>query len=512
MWLLLPIVLFLTLFFLVKNKIKANNEIRPNLPPAPPKLPIIGNLHQLGSLPHISLWKLSKTYGHVMGLHFGTVPAIVVSSAEAAKEVLKTNDLACCNRPPLAGSSKLSYNNVDMSFSPYGEHWRQMRRLCAIKLFSSKSVQSFEFIRDEEIDSLNDFLNRSSVSATPVNLSVKMSTLMASMTFRTAFGKRFSECGLDSDVFEDMVRRAMGVLRTFAASDLFPQFSWSWIIDRVTGVHAKFEKIFHEMDDFFRVVIDEHLNKTPEDEKEDIVDLLLSIETGQYDSGEIHFTRDCSKAILMDIFLAGVDTAALTVTWAMAELAKNPRVMKKVQDEIRSYCSKKTQVKITESDINQLDYLKMVVKETLRLHPAAPLLLPRECISQFKVGGYQVYPKTLIQVNVWAIGRDPNYWHNPEEFFPERFVDNPIDFKGQQFEYLPFGGGRRGCPGIVMALTMVERTLANLLCGFDWKLPDGMMETDIDMEEASGLTTFKKSPLKLVPVSYQWPLISHLQT
>uniref|UniRef100_A0A803PH15 Cytochrome P450 n=1 Tax=Cannabis sativa TaxID=3483 RepID=A0A803PH15_CANSA len=492
MWLLLPIVLFLTLFFLVKNKIKANNEIRPNLPPAPPKLPIIGNLHQLGSLPHISLWKLSKTYGHVMGLHFGTVPAIVVSSAEAAKEVLKTNDLACCNRPPLAGSSKLSYNNVDMSFSPYGEHWRQMRRLCAIKLFSSKSVQSFEFIRDEEIDSLNDFLNRSSVSATPVNLSVKMSTLMASMTFRTAFGKRFSECGLDSDVFEDMVRRAMGVLRTFAASDLFPQFSWSWIIDRVTGVHAKFEKIFHEMDDFFRVVIDEHLNKTPEDEKEDIVDLLLSIETGQYDSG--------------------VDTAALTVTWAMAELAKNPRVMKKVQDEIRSYCSKKTQVKITESDINQLDYLKMVVKETLRLHPAAPLLLPRECISQFKVGGYQIYPKTLIQVNVWAIGRDPNYWHNPEEFFPERFVDNPIDFKGQQFEYLPFGGGRRGCPGIVMALTMVERTLANLLCGFDWKLPDGMMETDIDMEEASGLTTFKKSPLKLVPVSYQWPLISDLQT
>ncbi|XP_062110460.1 cytochrome P450 71B34-like [Humulus lupulus] len=505
MWLLLLPVLLLTLLFLVINKIKAKNENKPQLPPSPPKLPIIGNLHQLGSLPHQSLWKLSKSYGHVMGLHFGTVPAIVVSSAEAAKEVLKTNDLACCNRPSLTGSGKLSYNNLDITFSPYGEHWRQIRRLCVLKLFSSKSVQSFQFIRDGEIDSLNDFLNESSVLATPVNLSVMMSTLMASMTFRTAFGKRFAECGLESDVFEEMIHRAMSVLGTFAACDLFPHLGW--IIDRLTGVHAKFERSFRELDNFFQIVIAEHLNRTPEEGKEDLVDLLLSIERGEYDSTEVHFTRDCTKAIIMDIFVAGVDTAALTVTWAMAELARNPRVMKKVQDEIRS-CLKKS--KVTESDIHQLQYLKMVVKETLRLHPAAPLLLPRECISQFKVGGYEVYPKTFIHVNVWAIGRDPNYWYNPEEFFPERFADSSIDFKGQHFEYLPFGAGRRGCPGMIMALTMVELTLANLLCCFDWKLSAGMKETDIDMEEASGITTFKKSALKLVPVSYQWP--SKLQT
>uniref|UniRef100_A0A803PH12 Cytochrome P450 n=1 Tax=Cannabis sativa TaxID=3483 RepID=A0A803PH12_CANSA len=507
---LLLVVLLLTILFLVKNKIKANNENKPKLPPTPPKLPIIGNLHQLGSLTHQSLWKLSKTYGHIMGLQLGKVPAIVISSAKAAEDVLKINDLACCDRPSLTGPAKLAYNNIDITFSPYGEYWRQIRKLCVLKLFSSKSVQSFDFIRDDEIHSLNDFLRESSVSATPVNLSVKMATLMASNTFRTAFGKRFSECGLESEVFEQMIHRAMDVVGTFAASDMFPRMGW--IIDRLTGVHAKFERSFREMDDFFEIVIAEHLNRTPEKGKEDLVDLLLSIERGEYDSTsttQINFTRDCTKAVIMDIFTAGVDTGAITVTWAMSELAKNPRVMKKVQHEIRSYCLKKNKFKITESDINQLDYLKMVVKETLRLHPAAPILL-RESISEFKVGEYQVSPKTVIQVNVWAIGRDPNYWPNSEEFIPERFIDSCVDFKGQNFEYLPFGAGRRGCPGMIMGLTMVELTLANLLCYFDWKLPIGMKESDIDMEEGSGITVFKKSPLKLVPVSYEWP--SEVQT
>ena len=192
-----------------------------------------------------------------------------------------------------------------------------------------------------------------------------------------------------------------------------------------------------------------------------------------------------------------MDTGALTVTWAMAELARNPRVMKKVQDEIRS-CLKKG--KVSESDIHQLQYLKMIIKETLRLHPAAPLLLPRESMSHFKLANYEVFPKTLIQVNTWAIGRDPKHWDKPEEFFPERFADNSIDYKGQNFEYLPFGAGRRGCPGMYMGITMVELTLANLLSCFDWKLPNGMKETDLDMEEVSGITTYKKSPLKLVPI------------
>ncbi|PON74630.1 Cytochrome P [Trema orientale] len=176
------------------------------------------------------------------------IPAIVVSSPEAAKEVLKVHDMECCSRPHLAGSAKLSYNNLD-------------------------------FVREEEIDSLIDLLNQSSLSATPVDLSGKMFALTASITLRIAFGKSFGGSGLDNDRFGDIIQQAESTLGSFVASDLFPYLGW--IIDRLTGLHAKFETSFHELDDFFRLVIDEHLNRTPEEGKEDLVDLLLSIERGQ---------------------------------------------------------------------------------------------------------------------------------------------------------------------------------------------------------------------------------------
>jgi cytochrome P450 len=186
--------------------------------------------------------------------------------------------------------------------------------------------------------------------------------------------------------------------------------------------------------------------------------------------------------------------------WAMTELAKNPRLMKKAQNEVRKFVGNKG--KVTESDTNHLLYLKMIIKETLRLHPPVPLLIPRETMSRFKINGYDIYPKMLLQVNVWAIGRDPKYWKNPEEFIPERFIDSPIDYKGQHFQLLSFGAGRRGCPGIYMATTTMELALANLLYFFDWKLPYGMKEEDINMEELVGLclTTNKKTPLSLVPI------------
>ena len=199
-----------------------------------------------------------------------------------------------------------------------------------------------------------------------------------------------------------------------------------------------------------------------------------------------------------DLFLAGVDTGAITLTWAMTELARNPRIMKKAQVEVRSSIGKKG--KVTEGDVDQLHYLKMVVKETLRLHPPAPLLVPRETMSHFEINGYHIYPKTQVHVNVWAIGRDPNLWKNPEEFLPERFMDNSVDFRGQHFELLPFGAGRRICPGMYMAIATVELALANLLYRFNWNLPNGMREADINMEEAAGITVRKKFALNLVPI------------
>ena len=204
-------------------------------------------------------------------------------------------------------------------------------------------------------------------------------------------------------------------------------------------------------------------------------------------------------------FVAGIDTSAATIMWAMSELVRKPRVLKKVQDHIRALVGGNKRVK--PEDMPKLSYLRMVVKETLRLHPAAPLLLPRETMRDIKIGGYDVPAKTRIYVNAWAIGRDLISWSNdPDEFNPDRFEVNDIDFKGEHPELMPFGAGRRICPGISMAMATIEFTLANLLFSFEWALPEGTTIDDVNMEEEGRLILHRKEPLVLVPTSYHLDL------
>ncbi|CAM8939883.1 unnamed protein product [Rhodiola kirilowii] len=228
---------------------------------------------------------------------------------------------------------------------------------------------------------------------------------------------------------------------------------------------------------------------------------LLRVQKEHVQSGATWFTMDNIKGALLNIFLAGVDTGAITVVWAMTELVKNPSAMKKAQDEIRCLMADKDRV--SEQDLESLEYLKMVLKETLRLHPPAPLLLPKQTTANTQVLGYHIKAGTRVYINAWAIGRDPKTWEKPDKFSPERFEDCPIDYKGQNFELIPFGGGRRMCPGINMGMSTVQLSLANMLFSFDWKLPEGMTREDISMEEGTGLTSYKKIPLKLVPVRFQ---------
>jgi 4-hydroxyphenylacetaldehyde oxime monooxygenase len=203
-----------------------------------------------------------------------------------------------------------------------------------------------------------------------------------------------------------------------------------------------------------------------------------------------------------DTFIGGIDTTSVTILWAMSELIRNPRVMKKVQEEIRAVAAGGQRVQ--PDDMPKLSYLKMVVKETLRLYPPATLLIPRETMQHVQIGGYDVPARTRVAVNAWAIGRDPASWgERAEEFDPDRFEagasHGEVDLHGAHFELVPFGAGRRICPGMAMALNNVEFPLANLLCGFDWALPEG---TDLSMEEAGGLTFHRKTPLLLVPTPY----------
>ncbi|XP_022956390.1 cytochrome P450 71B34-like [Cucurbita moschata] len=477
----------------IRKHLKPNNKL---LPPGPPKLPLLGHLHLIGSLPHRSLSQLSKKYGPVMLLQLGSVPTVVISSAAAARELFKFHDLASCSRPPLHANGRLSYNYLDMSLAPYGEHWRNVRKICMLELFSAQRVQSFQEIREEEVGRLLNSISQSSSSSAPIDLSDKSYSLTANIITRVAFGSIFSGGKLDDEHFQHVMHSALAAIGSFSMTDFIPTFGW--IIDRLNGVHGRLEKSFAEMDAFFQHVVEDRINfKKSSKKEENIVDVLLRMEKESSESDALKVTKDCVKALIMDIFLAGVESGAGTIVWAMSELIRNPRVMKKLQNEIRS-CIKKDSVK--ETDLEKLEYLKMVVKEVLRLHPPAPLLLPRETISPFKLNGYDIDPKTHLHINVWAIGRDPQSWTDPEEFFPERFIGSNIDYKGQHFEFLPFGGGRRICPGMNMGTLMMELALANLLFCFDWKLPDGMKEEDVDMEEDGGLTVTKKSLLKLIPV------------
>ncbi|CAH2038008.1 unnamed protein product, partial [Thlaspi arvense] len=227
------------------------------------------------------------------------------------------------------------------------------------------------------------------------------------------------------------------------------------------------------------------------------------MEVGDVDMEETGTLSIVKKLPLqLDVFIAGIDTSSVTMIWAMAELVRNPRVMKKAQEQIRTTLGLKRE-RITEDDLDKVDYLKLIIKETFRLHPALPFIIPRETMSHVKIQGYDIPPKTQIQVNVWTIGRDPKRWTDPEEFIPERFTNSSLDFRGQHFDLLPFGSGRRMCPAMPMGVATVELTLMNLLYFFDWRLPDGMKVEDIDMEEAGNISVVKKLPLQLVPVQYE---------
>ncbi|CAN8293841.1 unnamed protein product [Cochlearia groenlandica] len=492
-------VLFLVLVSL--TTLTKINTSKFKLPPSPSSLPLIGNLHHLAGLPHRCFHKLSLKYGPVVLLRLGFVPVVVITSSKAAEEVLKTHDLECCSRPKTVGMGKLSYGFKDITFSPYGSYWREMRKLAVIELFSLKKVQSFRYIREEEVDYVVKKVSESALNQSCVDLSKTFFSLTASIICRVALGQNFHEPGfvIDQERIEELVTESAEAIGTFTFSDFFPgglgRFA-DWLFQR----HKKINKVFKELDAFYQHVIDDHL-KSKGRKNPNIVSLMLDMidEHGNDDSFKLNM--DNLKAIIMDIFLAGVNTSVITLIWAMTELIRNPRVMKKVQEEIRTQLGDKD--KITEDDLNNLHYFKLVVKETFRLHPAAPLLLPRETMSQIKIQGYDIPAKSQMMINVYSIARDPKLWTNPDEFNPDRFLDSGIDYRGLNFELLPFGSGRRICPGMNMGIATVELGLLNLLYFFDWVMPEGKTIKNMDLEETGSLIISKKSTLELVPCLYK---------
>ncbi|XP_071733355.1 cytochrome P450 736A117-like [Rutidosis leptorrhynchoides] len=489
---LLPSTFILVIFIISVWFLSPTTKIQKNPLPSPSRLPIIGNLHQLGANPHRSLQALSNKHGPLMLLHFGRVPVLIVSSADASREIMKTHDAIFSNRPTSSVRNKLIYNAVDIAFANYGKQWRQNKSTVVTKLVSPKKVESFRQMREEETDLLVEKIKEMSCSSSPViNMNSLVLSIINGIICRTSLGKKY-EGASSKELFANFIE-LMGV---FSIGDYIP---WLSFVDWLHGYEARAVKISKQLDKFLENVIEEHLAQKTEksEEDKDYVDLLLQIQN----DGDDKFTlsRDAIKAIILDVFVGGTDTTYATMVWEFTELLKNPRVMKKLQEEVRQVAKGKT--KITEDDLDKMIYLKAVVKETIRMHPSAPLLAPRVCTQDVKVMGYDIEVGTQVFINQWAISRDPSIFDNPDEFRPERFLDSPIDYKGHHFELAAFGSGRRMCPGIQFAMILNDLVLANLVHQFDFVLPDGQKGEDMDISETVGLAVHRRVPLDVLAIS-----------
>ena len=297
--------LFLTIVLLVLLKyyffIFAKKPTKPgfNLPPSPPKLPIIGNLHQLGNNPHISLRNLAKNYGPIFYLDLGQIPTVIISSARLAKEALKTHDLHFGNRPRLTAAKYLFYNCTDMGFSPYGAYWRYIRKICVLELLSAKRVQSFAFVREEEVSRLVRRLAEPYPGT--VNLSKMLGLYANDVVCRVSFGRDFSGGGdFDQKGFQKLLEEYQELLGGLSVGDFFPSVE-SFVLS-LTGMKSRLVHTFNRFDELFDQIVAEHLNSDREKDetKEDLVDVLLDIQRNG--SGEMPLTLDNVKALILVFF------------------------------------------------------------------------------------------------------------------------------------------------------------------------------------------------------------------
>nr|CAB3481813.1 unnamed protein product [Digitaria exilis] len=451
----------------------------------------------MGPFPPISLAVLAAKHGpDLMLLRLGTVPTIVVSSPRAAEAILRTHDQIFSSRPKSMVAEAIVYGQCDSCYSPYGDHFRKVRKVVTVHLLNSNKIQSYRPAREEEVRLVMAKLRLAAVEHAVVDMSEVLNSFANDLICRAVSGKFFREEGRNK-MFRDLIDTTARLFGGFNLEDYFPRLTRVGPIRKMLCANAR--KMSQRWDKLIEEIIGEHearaarRHQEEEEEDSDFIDVLLS---RQHEYG---LTRDHIKAILIDMFEAGTDTSYSTLDVAMAELMRKPQVMAKLQDEVRKNVPKGQEM-VTESDLGNMTYLKAVIKETLRLHPAAHLFIPHLSMETCEIDGYTIPSGTRVMVNAWAIGRLSSHWEKPDEFMPERFVDaNDVDLKGKDFRYLPFGSGRRMCPGIHAAAATLEIMLANLMYCFDWELPAGMKKEDIDMTEVFGLTDHRKERLLLVP-------------
>ncbi|KAK9940133.1 hypothetical protein M0R45_016807 [Rubus argutus] len=478
--------------------------------------PIFGHLPLLGGStkpPHIILGSMADKYGPVFTVRLGMHPSLVVSSSVVAKECFTIKDTSLSSRPKMAVIEHIGYNYAMFGFAPYGPYWREMRKITSLEFLTNRRLELLKHIRVSEVSTFLKEMYKTWSTGTNekkgsdgdqvlVELKQWFGDLTLNVILRMVAGKRYSVATDDKEKKE--ARQVQKALREFfyfvglfLVGDAIPYLRWLDI-----GGHEKaIKKTGKELDAIVGTWVEEHKRKRTLEGycigEQDFIDTMLSVlegaDLGGFDADTIN------KATSLNLIVGGSDTTMVTLTWAIALLLNNHHKLKRAQDELDAEIGRERTV--SESDMSKLVYIQAIVKETLRLYPAAPLSAPHEFTEDCTIGGYNVLKGTRLITNIWKIQTDPKMWpDNPLEFKPERFLTThkDVDVRGQHFELIPFGSGRRACPGLSFGIQMVQFTLASFLHAFQISTPSNNINAPIDMTESFGLTNIKATPLEVL--------------
>ncbi|KAL4187184.1 hypothetical protein AMTRI_Chr09g17640 [Amborella trichopoda] len=462
----------------------------PKLPPGPKGLPLLGSLLELGNRPHAALATLAKTHGPLMTLRLGLRTVVVASSSDMAKEVCQKNDHALASRFAPEAIKVDSHDQYSIAWGGISPLWRNVRRVSTTHLFTKQQVASQEFLHHQKVQQMVGIIEK--------DCAAKRAVAIRRVAFLTGINLLsnmiFSVDVVDPEAseFKQLLSSLGEELGRPNVADYFPllrHFDLQGIQRRAAGCIKKLHQIFNEK-------IEERLRfrESGQPRCGDFLDILLD----PIDAKGSKFSRAEILSLIIELYFGGSESNSITVEWAMAELLHNPAQMATVKQELSEKVGHQRAVE--EADMDRLPYLQAVIKESLRLHPPGPLLLPRRADATVEIAGFVIPKHTTVVINVWAISREARTWENPTTFSPERFIGSDVNYKGGDFSFIPFGAGRRICPGLLLAERIVQLMLASLLQSFDWELPLGWKPEEMDMSEELGFTLHKKVPLEVIPM------------
>ncbi|KAK4490599.1 hypothetical protein RD792_001284 [Penstemon davidsonii] len=465
----------LTLFFIFIIR-KHLSKKHHHLPPSPsPSLPILGHLHLLKQPLHRTFHRFSQTHGPIFSLKLGVRRVVVVSSPNLVEQCFTKNDIVLSNRPHVLVDKYIGYNHTTMAGVPYGHQWRSLRRLGAQEVLSPIRLNAFSHIREDEIRRGIKNLSKIKDEFVKIELRPKLFEIVFSIIMRMLTGKAYS--GEEKGKIQEVVREVFEHAQSSNPEDFLPFLMW---ID-YRGLKKKMVGLGKDLDDFYQNLMEEYRRE----KRDSIIGHLLFMQESEPDL----YTDQTIKGFITNMIIAGTDTAIVTIEWAMCLLLNHPDVLQKAKVELDKQVGYKRFLE--EQDLSSLHYLHNIILETFRLFPAGPLVVPRESSADCKIGGYDVPRGTILLVNAWAIHRDPEVWAEPISFKPERFDGIEVE----THKLMPFGMGRRACPGSGLGQRMVELTLGSLIQCFEWERV-GMEE--VDLAEGVGLTMPKAKPLEVM--------------